>query len=217
MVRTIKGQMDQKLERWRNEGDGDGDVEVSGAVLTWLITHSANLITRYKVSQDGRTAYHRLKGKRCSHLVLPFGEKVLYKPLKKGGENMNKMEPRHEYGAYLGTSDRTGEVYIGTAEGVVKSRTVKRLIDSEQWDLNLLKSIVGTPWAPIDGEKEQDVPIRIPQRVIPADVEVPADPADRLPPVRRFRIYPKDVQDHGASDGCWGCKAVVWKRAPQAH
>eukprot|EP00973_Karenia_brevis_P058798 8188391-Karenia_brevis.AAC.1 len=74
MVRTIKDHMDQKLTRWKKEGDDDA--EVSGAELAWMITHAANLITRYKVGQDGRTSYQRLKGKRCSHLALPFGEKM---------------------------------------------------------------------------------------------------------------------------------------------
>ena len=66
--------------------------------------------------------------------MLPFGEKCMYKPLQKSGERQNKMEQRYEYGVYLGTSARTGELFIGTQEGVIKSRSIRRLAEGAQWD-----------------------------------------------------------------------------------
>ena len=46
--------------------------------LPWLVMHAANTLNRYAIGQDGRTAYHRLKGKRFNREVVEFGEEVWY-------------------------------------------------------------------------------------------------------------------------------------------
>ena len=53
--------------------------------LPWLVTHAAMCVFRYKVGPDGRTAYHRLKGKRFDRNVVKFGECVFYLKLKSKG------------------------------------------------------------------------------------------------------------------------------------
>ena len=55
-----------------------------------------------KVGKDGRTAYERIKGKRSSVQLVPFGERVLYLPLKPKGTRANKMDPKFRYGIWVG-------------------------------------------------------------------------------------------------------------------
>ena len=40
---------------------------------------------RYARGTDGKTAYQRQTGRWCKSEVVPFGEKVLFRPLKKSG------------------------------------------------------------------------------------------------------------------------------------
>ena len=47
-------------------------------VTCWLIEHSANVVNKYQKGDDGRTAYHRLRGKSWNHDMVEFGEKVHY-------------------------------------------------------------------------------------------------------------------------------------------
>ena len=40
--------------------------------------HAADLLSKYNVGDDGRTANERLKGKKCQQETVEFGEKVHY-------------------------------------------------------------------------------------------------------------------------------------------
>ena len=48
-------------------------------VTCWLVEHVADLLNKYQQGEDGRTAYHRLRGKGWHHELVEFGEKVHYK------------------------------------------------------------------------------------------------------------------------------------------
>ena len=57
-----------------------------------MIEHSADLLDKFVVGKDGRTAYERVKGKKYSGLMFPFGTKVLHRvPAKVQG---GAMDPR---------------------------------------------------------------------------------------------------------------------------
>ena len=74
----------------------------------------------------------------------------------------SKLEDRYSFGVWLGICLRTDEVFIGTASGqVVRARSVRRLPEHQQVNLEMLKQLKGRPWAPIDGEAPGAVPIRV--------------------------------------------------------
>ena len=54
--------------------------------------------TRYHVGKDGRTAYERMRGRKCNVPVAPIGEKVFYKEMKNEGERRNKLDTKWNYG-----------------------------------------------------------------------------------------------------------------------
>ena len=64
-----------------------------------------------------------VKGKPPSQPIAEFGECVLYKP-HKGNHVAGKLDDRLREGVWLGVSARSGEHFIGTASGVVKSRDI---------------------------------------------------------------------------------------------
>ena len=54
-------------------------------VLAWLIEHSADVLSKFLVGDDGKTAYERLKGKKYEKELVEFGERVHYRFEKRGG------------------------------------------------------------------------------------------------------------------------------------
>ena len=64
------------------------------------------------------------KGRNFNRNVAEFGECVWYlKPKTKGKD---KLKSRWESGIFLGIRDESAEVFIGTGNGVVRVRTIRR-------------------------------------------------------------------------------------------
>ena len=79
-------------------------------------------------------------------------------------------EPRWEDGVFLGVSDRSDELYVGTERGAHKVRTVRRREATGRVDLTFLNSVPARPW---DGPKKvRDV------RIVLPDVSSPAATAE---------------------------------------
>jgi hypothetical protein len=87
--------------------------------VPWLMAHSSDTINRYHVYKDGRTAYANWKGRQFRGQYREFGEGALY--LRANSKGKEKFDSRWENGIWLGIADRTGEVIIGTKEGVLES------------------------------------------------------------------------------------------------
>ena len=70
------------------------NMKISGKhpVVTWLVERSADMISKYLVGQDGRTAYERWRGGPYEGDAVEFGEKVRYRYKK--NMRSNKMEGR---------------------------------------------------------------------------------------------------------------------------
>ena len=98
--------------------------------LKWLVEHAAHLYNRHKVGPDGKTPYERWKSKRAKRLLCEFGERVLYLPLQ--GARNGKLGAKFEYGIFVGVLERSGEAIISTEAGMVKARTVKRLLEENR-------------------------------------------------------------------------------------
>ena len=62
-----------------------------------------------------------------------------------------RVEPRWEDGIFLGVSDRSDELHVGTERGMHKVRTVRRREATERVDLTFLNSVSARPW---DGPKK---------------------------------------------------------------
>ena len=115
--------------------------------IPWMIKHAADMIRRMLVGKDGRTAYERIKGKKFKGELIEFGEVIWY--MKPGTKGVNKFDSRWETGIWLGIRDESGESIVGTSEGVIKVRSIRRKgIAKERWDAEQFNKITGTPWQP---------------------------------------------------------------------
>ena len=66
----------------------------------------------------------------------------------------DKYNSRWEEGVFLGVREESGEIIVGTKEGVIKARAFrKRGSEGERWSRDDVKSVGGIPWEPIPGRE----------------------------------------------------------------
>ena len=107
--------------------------------------------------------YERVKGKKPSVMGVEFGEKLLYKiPM---GNKMEKINSRWEYGIFVGVKRKSNQIMVATKEGIVFSRSVRRIVEELRWGEDSVGWIKWAPWhryrdAPdADGDVPEGVPV----------------------------------------------------------
>ena len=123
-----------------------------------MVEWAAQLLTRFVVKPNGKTAYQTIKGHTSHKAISAFGESVLYKPNKSSSHTRAKMGDRFLEGVWLGLCLRSDENIIGTPEGVVKARTVRRRPFDEAWNAEAIISMRGTLEFPVPGRKSDHIP-----------------------------------------------------------
>ena len=124
---------------------------------------------------------------------------------------MARVEPRWEDWIFLGVSDRSDELYVGTERGMHKVRTVRCREATERVDLTFLNSVSARLW---DGPKKvRDV------RVVLPDVGSLAAmaEAEAIGKCRRLYIGKADIMKYGLTEGCLGCRCLAEGRRAQGH
>ena len=177
--------------------------------MPWLVEHAGCILSRCQKGRDGKTPFERLHGKKPTQEFVQFGEKVLARRVTT--EPMNRMNPRYQYGIWLGMRNNSAECFIGNAEGVFRAREIRRLEPRDRWDKEAVKNMIGVPWRMTDGRWTVDMPEdRV--DIIP----LPPLPFDGAR-VQRERITKQDIDEFGATIGCPGCNAIRDNKRRQAH
>ena len=123
----------------------DDKLPLDANLVPWIVRWAAICHSRYAVGKDGRTAYERLRGRTCKAVVVPIGEKVWYRRIRPGLVRQNKAETEWFSGIWLGPVTGSSETLVGTREGVVKASAIKRFGETENWDVNAILEMQGTP------------------------------------------------------------------------
>ena len=98
---------------------------------------------------------HCLPGLDCAYSspLLPFGETVLFKiPVSKSrrAHHRNvipKGDTTWRKGIFVGRSVTSNEYLLGTEEGTISARSVRRFADSsKRYDRELMANVIGVPW-----------------------------------------------------------------------
>lgn len=179
-------------------------------VLCWLVDYAGTLISRFLRGPDGRTAFERSTGRPWRIRLPEFGECVLYQPLR-GEREPKKIEPRFELGVYLGVQEGTAMRWIGTAEGTVRTWTIKRLPEEEKWQKEILEAVIGLPWQLRPSVARDAEAQRLPVEIVLPEVEDEPKPAVETKKrgyVPRGIYVRRDVElrDFGYTEGCDGCE-----------
>ena len=130
-------------------------------IMQWLVRWAAMLLSRYRVGRDSQTPYERQKGKACDLEVVPFGETVWFKTLSESVGRKKAMESKWREGVWLGHSRNTSEALIGTRERVVRAWTVRRRVEDEKWNADMVTSMKGSPQRWSEEEPGDDKTIEV--------------------------------------------------------
>ena len=153
-IRTEQGQI--RIMRDALESRYGRRISGKHHAMPWLIRHATAVHNRYHKGSDGRTRYERLRGRPFNKEVAEFGECIWYlKPKSKGKE---KRRSRWDNGIWLGIRDESNEIFVGTPQGVLKVRTIRRRADKEgRWNWEQFEAMRGVPWEPIPGREGIEV------------------------------------------------------------
>ena len=181
------------------------EVPADHGLLTWLVSYATRVHRRFSVGRDGKTAYERTVGRRAVHPLAQFGERVWWMPLQPSNRRLGPLDSRFEQGRYLGPMDGSNTVLVGTASGVVKARTIKRMPPGERWTGSLLNEAQGSELTPNALDDDGDrVGIRAP--VLQPHVAIPLPPlVPEFRQVRRAQLRKTDFEQFGFTDNCPGC------------
>ena len=61
-------------------------------MVSWLVNWAGEVIHKYKLRDDGRTAYEMMTKHRVKHLVIGFGEKIQFLLAKDNTANKHEGE-----------------------------------------------------------------------------------------------------------------------------
>ena len=120
------------------------EVRTDHDLLTWLASHASSVHRRFSVGRRGKTAYDRNVGRHAVPSWAQLGEQVWWMPLQPSNRRLGPLDSRFEQGRYLRLMDGSNTVIVGTASGVVKARTIKRLPPGERWTGSLLDEAQGS-------------------------------------------------------------------------
>ena len=185
-------------------------------VIPWIVEYAAVLLNRFEVGHDGKTAFERNKGKKAKTLGIEFGEAVLWKRRPTGGA-LGKLSCMWEDGVYLGIRGSSGELVVSDSKGVWRTRTVQRKPIEERWREDGHEMIKKVPWTddenPQAEEAEKIEVTRMTEEE--KDAEMQAEVPDRIP--YRFHIKKADLEKHGYSTKCPGCRSILKGTSRQGH
>jgi hypothetical protein len=61
------------------EGRVKSKVSVTHKVFPWLVEHAADILTKFVVGRDGRTAFERARGHKYTGEMLEFGTPIMHR------------------------------------------------------------------------------------------------------------------------------------------
>ena len=100
VIRTIKCHVESCTQE---------ELREDSQILPWLVEHAGSNVSRCQKGRDGRTPFERLHGKKPTQEFVPFGEKVLARPIS--SEPLNSMNHRKKFGMWLGVRNNSAECF----------------------------------------------------------------------------------------------------------
>ena len=195
------------------------ELDVQDAIWPWLIEYGSYVLNRMEVGKDGKTSYERNKGKMAHVNGIQFGEGVQWKRKPSHGA-LGKLAILWEDGIFLGVKGTTSEMIVGGLSGVFRTRTIQRVPMERRWSLENLKFVNGVPWRKSDadpsGDGEKMESRSMTEEEIKEMTERTKWKEDMKQP-HKFAIKLDDVQNHGATVKCKGCRALLMGKDAQTH
>jgi hypothetical protein len=173
-------------------------------VLTWLVEHVSDIVSKYMVGLDGKTGYERLFGRPVREEALEFGELLHWR--HRPARDMNVvLDARWSTGVWLGRR-WGGIVHQVYANGKVHEiRGVQRQPRDLRWCKASLEAVAATPW---NREPSAEGEVRVlPPLAPPVAAQGAEEDEVREPEYNPHRVFIKltDLERHGFTAGCRRC------------
>ena len=102
--KTMRGIV--KVYKVQVETQASIKIEAVDCIILWMIRWGAMSYSRFKVGEDGKTAYERQKGRKCRLEVVPCGEIIYCKQLNETAEQRRSLEMTLGRRSMVGTRAR---------------------------------------------------------------------------------------------------------------
>ena len=166
-------------------------ISVGHPIFAWLVEYSADLYNRYQLGRNGKTAMHRLKGKRCIQPSVEFAQHIMFQVVGKVQGDM--VKERWMSGLYLGKRPGSEEKLVMFEEGkVVRARAIKEMHKTLR--MEDLDKLMGTPHDPVGTFRAA---VRDERR------------GDSKYVPKRVQITKPIIELFGPTSGCRKCQAVM--------
>ena len=142
-VRTVEAQI--KALKLATESRYGIELDHTSILIPWMVDYAGWQVTRYGIGREGKTPYRILKGKDTEVQLCEFAECIQFKPAGITRAR-GKLQSILMNGVYLGKTHTSGESLVGTADGIYKARDIYRKPADERFNVDMLKTLRGTPW-----------------------------------------------------------------------
>ena len=118
-------------------------------------------------------------------------------------------------GIFLGVKLRSDEVIVGTSEGVIKTRTIKRLPEDKQWDKEFLWNLKGSPKQPDPKVNSRVIKSSLSRKDEVDDVRIPtsrSEDQNRKRPQWPNRMYPARKMRGACTSGSARWRSMALRR-----
>ena len=119
-------------------------------LFTWMVRYAGWALTRFAArAASKQTAYERSRGKIYSSPLVKFGEVVMARVPT--DIRACKLDSLWVKGVWVGRAESTDEHVLLTPKGVLRTRTVRRLPEPDNFDRIFTESCKGLPWDAMAG------------------------------------------------------------------
>ena len=129
--------------------------------------------------------------------------------MRPGSIGKEKFDSKWENGVWLGVLDGSGEKVVGTPEGCIKVRSIRRKPEQERWNHDFMTTLRGVPWEVVPGHPDRDIKSRVifdRERPLEGEPKTMDEPEEYI---KRIYITKKDLDKYGRTEGCHGCRASL--------
>ncbi|CAE7544146.1 unnamed protein product [Symbiodinium microadriaticum] len=181
-------------------------VDPNHSMLTWIARHAAFLLTRFRIGDDGKSAYQRAAGREWRRPTMVFAM---------GKKRSSPLEPRVAMGRYVGTASRNADLLLMTLTGVVKGHSLHRRAEEGRWSKEGFDQLRGLPWKwtnPVERAppNRADMPELVGEQPKPDAKEFRAR-------ARNLYVLKGDLEKYGYTTLCPGCEAVMLGLPQRSH
>ena len=190
MVRVLKLALESRIGK---------QLQVSHLLFTWLVEHAVDILNKFVVGRDGKSAFERLKGKKYHGMMVEFASPVMFRV--SGKVEGGVMTDRWYEGIWLGKRFDTEEHLVMKGDGlVVRCRAVRER--DIPLTLDELDKLQCSPWDPTGTSKPAD---SVPRASI--QPEEHENPSAFRP--RRVMITKEAIEKFGTTVNCARCRALA--------